>query len=94
MRIQRIKADDLAPAFGILMAALDFNGELADQPLGVSVGVVPPGGETTAHRHDETELIVVIDGSGRIRTDDVEACVGPGHAILFDPFETHTLREE
>jgi methionyl-tRNA synthetase len=95
MKIEQIEPDKLEPAFGILMATAQFGGKLGERPrIGVAWGVVPPGGATTAHRHDEFEMFVILEGAGRILTDNGEARVGPGQSVLFDPFELHTLHAD
>jgi methionyl-tRNA synthetase len=57
-----------------------------------SFGHVAVGRQTTAHRHDEAEMFVILRGRGEVIVDDVPYRVQPGAVIFFEPFETHVLR--
>src|SRR4051794_15215704 len=60
--------------------------------VGASFGRVDVGGETSAHHHDETETFVILRGAGEVVGDGVRHLVGPGAVVVFDPFESHVLR--
>ncbi|MDE4561801.1 class I tRNA ligase family protein [Sinorhizobium meliloti SM11] len=76
-------------AFGIEMAPV---GRLAGPGGAASFGRVLPGGETTPHQHDEAEAFVILRGEGELVVDNIVHRVGPGSVAVFEPFETHTLR--
>ena len=89
MKITTLNESAYAPAYGIEMAPL---GCLPGQGRAASFGRVQPGGETTPHQHDEAEAFVILKGNGEVVVDNVVHGVGPGSVAIFEPFETHTLR--
>jgi methionyl-tRNA synthetase len=54
-------------------------------------GRVAPGAATTAHQHDESEVFVIVTGTGEVVSGPDRADVGPGSVVLFEPFESHLL---
>jgi methionyl-tRNA synthetase len=89
MRIMSTEKMKFSPAFGIDMAAIDtfVGGDLA-----AGFGRVAPGQETTPHQHDEVEAFVILRGQGEIVVDNVPHSARPGVVAVFEPFETHVLR--
>src|SRR5215470_19478823 len=86
MIVSRYDVDALSDAFGIEMSAI------TGLQVGASWGRVRPGRRSHADRHDETETFVFVRGSGVVEVDGVRVVVGPGTAIQFEPFETHTAQ--
>ena len=89
MKITTLDDGVYSAAFGIGMAAID---SLAGPAGAASFGRVAPGGETTAHQHDEAEAFVILKGEGELVVDNIVHPVRPGSVAVFEPFETHTLR--
>lgn len=53
---------------------------------------VPPGGETTAHYHVESEeLYFFLSGAGRLRVGEEEREVAAGDCVVIEPGMTHKL---
>lgn len=77
----------LEPAFGIGMSSVEGLG------TGAGWGRVAPGGATTSHQHDETELFVIVAGQGEFVVDGRRHPVRPGTLALIEPFESHVLLE-
>ncbi|RDG36697.1 cupin domain-containing protein [Streptomyces corynorhini] len=71
--------------FGIGLAGVQGLG------VGADWGRVLPGGRSLSHRHDETEMFVIVQGRGELVVDGVRRPVSPGTLALFEPFETHVL---
>lgn len=72
--------------------------ELAGVPSGnannqsLAEAVVPPGGETVAHLHRQTEEIYLFTGgSGRMRLADREQPVRAGDCVVIPPGAPHKL---
>ncbi|MER8000598.1 class I tRNA ligase family protein [Streptomyces sp. NPDC095613] len=59
--------------------------------VGADWGRVVPGGRSLSHRHDETEMFVIVRGRGELVVDGVRHPVAPGTLALFEPFESHVL---
>ena len=89
MHIMNIEQAKFSSAFGIDMAKI-----LADKESSVSAawGIVPVGGETTPHKHDEIEAFVILSGAGEIILDGQKHAVSAGTVIVFEPFEKHVLK--
>jgi mannose-6-phosphate isomerase-like protein (cupin superfamily) len=71
----------------------------AERPRGtvcnfIDLSIVPPGADIGLHTHtpDNEEIYVVISGRGRMRLDDREFDVGPGHVMVNRPGGTHALK--
>lgn len=92
MRIVTIENADFARLFGIDMAPIGTL-QIADGVQGAGAiaagfGRIRPGGETTPHRHDETEVFIILSGRGEVAGH----AVGPGAVVFCEPFESHVLR--
>jgi mannose-6-phosphate isomerase-like protein (cupin superfamily) len=61
----------------------------ADLTLGVAR--VPPGGGLSAHRHDQAEVYLVLDGTGRVTIDGVAGDVGPGASVFIPGGAIHAV---
>ena len=59
----------------------------------VDLVTVPSGADVGLHRHSmrDEEFYVIIQGTGRMLIDGVEASVGPGDVLLNPPGGTHSL---
>ncbi|MFF7616717.1 class I tRNA ligase family protein [Streptomyces lavendulae] len=85
MIIASYDADVLEQAFGIDMSGVEGLGTAAGW------GRVAPGRATESHRHDETELFVIVSGRGEFVIDGERHPAAPGTVVLFEPFESHVL---
>ncbi|WP_338426267.1 class I tRNA ligase family protein [Sphingopyxis kveilinensis] len=89
MKIITLDESVYSAAFGIEMAPIS---SLAGPGGAASFGRVLPGTATTPHQHDEAEAFVILKGVGELIVDNVVYRVGPGSVAVFEPFETHMLR--
>ncbi|MYR61283.1 cupin domain-containing protein, partial [Streptomyces sp. SID625] len=85
MIINRYDPDALHEAFGIDMSSVEGLG------VGAGWGRVAPGRSSDSHHHDETELFVVVAGSGEFVAGTERYAAEPGTVALFEPFESHVL---
>lgn len=90
MRIVDISTARFDSAFGIDMASISQLGE--KNCIGAAYGIVLPGQETMPHKHDEIEVFVILDGVGEVIVDSQIYPVCASTVILFEPFESHVLR--
>ncbi|WP_346827481.1 class I tRNA ligase family protein [Serratia inhibens] len=79
-----------SPAFGIDMSQPIVSG--GHSQISAAWGSVPVGGQTVPHKHDETEAFVILSGQGEIITDGQCLSVSTGTLVIFEPFESHVLR--
>jgi methionyl-tRNA synthetase len=61
-------------------------------PFTARVVTVRPGSSTRPHDHAESEIWLVLDGSGEVVEDDRVEPVAPGDAIFLPPLGRHALR--
>jgi quercetin dioxygenase-like cupin family protein len=69
----------------------DLAKQLETSAFGVRLWRLAPGQASTRHRHrEQTELYVVLEGTGRIRVEDRLLTLEPLSAVVVDP---HTPRQ-
>lgn len=87
MQVAKFDERILVETFGMRMASMDLS-----LPVAAAHGVVAPGTESALHRHDETELFVIVAGKGFVRDDAMgERPVSAGDVIVVEAFDTHVL---
>jgi uncharacterized cupin superfamily protein len=70
----------------------DLGRQLDAQNLGARFWRVEPGQASTRHRHrTQVELYVLLEGTGRIRTDDELLTLAPLSAVLVEPASLRQL---
>ena len=70
----------------------DLGRQLEAESLGARFWRLRPGQASTRHRHlDQTELYVVIEGTGRMRVDEESLTLDPLSAVLVDPESVRQL---
>ncbi|MDT0391750.1 class I tRNA ligase family protein [Streptomyces dubilierae] len=85
MKITHYEPAALSAAFGIDMSAVAGFGP------GAGWGRVPAGGASDPHQHDETEVFVIVQGTGDLVVDGERTPAAPGTVAMFEPFETHVI---
>ncbi|MBR8343536.1 class I tRNA ligase family protein [Burkholderia ambifaria] len=90
MHVAKFNEHTLAEAFGMRMAPIDTPPALH---VAAAYGVVEPGGESILHRHDETELFVIVSGEGFVVGDSVRVTrVTAGDVIFVEAFDKHVVK--
>lgn len=57
---------------------------------GFARAVFPPGEAAESHVHpDMSEVFLVVSGTGRLRCDQGETALAPGHCVAVGPGEQH-----
>jgi quercetin dioxygenase-like cupin family protein len=59
--------------------------------LTLGVARVPPGGALHAHRHEQPEAYLVLDGIGVVTIDGTGHAVGPGVALFIPGNAVHSV---
>jgi quercetin dioxygenase-like cupin family protein len=64
----------------------DLAKQLSSETLGARLWRLEPGQASTRHRHrSQTELYLVLEGTGRVRVDDELLTLAPLSALLVEP---------
>jgi methionyl-tRNA synthetase len=84
MLVSHFNPDELSAAVGIEMTSVSGFGP------GAAWGRVVPGGRSNPDHHDETEVMVIVRGVGRLVVDG-RVAAEPGTVVRFEPFETHVI---
>jgi mannose-6-phosphate isomerase-like protein (cupin superfamily) len=60
---------------------------------GLTLGVarVPRGGGLSAHRHEQAEVYLVLEGTGRVTIDGVPSEVRPGTSVFIPGGAVHAI---
>jgi mannose-6-phosphate isomerase-like protein (cupin superfamily) len=66
--------------------------EIADTPLAVTWVDVEPGGHQLLHHHPETQVYIVVQGSGLMHVDGETQPVQTGDLIYIPPNAEHGIR--
>jgi methionyl-tRNA synthetase len=91
MHIQRLDPEKLFEAYGIQIQLLYPWQDVVEPPFGAAWAVVPPGGSTKHHAHQEGETFFFVRGRGVMRIGDESVEVEAGSVCFHDPFDHHTL---
>lgn len=92
MLIERLDRSRCHHAYGILCQGLEVLGEAVDAPFSASWALIPPAGVARAHKHQEHEAFLIARGRGTMVVDGETREVGPGDAVVMEPFSVHELR--
>lgn len=91
MHFQRLDPALLEEAYGIQVQLLYPWKDVVEPPFGAAWAVVPPGGATKHHSHQEGETFIFTRGRGRMRIGDDVREVAAGDVVFQPPFESHVL---
>ena len=92
MRVRRL-ADPLAVAPGAPTASEPLlDGGVPAPPFSSRVVTVRPGASTRPHDHHDTEVWVVLAGTGEVTEDGRTEPLSAGEAVLLPPLGRHALR--
>lgn len=91
MNIQRLDSEKLFEAYGIQVQLLYPWEGVVETPFGAAWAVVPPGGSTKHHAHQEGETFFFAKGHGIMRIGDDSTEVKAGDVVFQQPFQQHTL---
>ncbi|HEX6901436.1 MAG TPA: class I tRNA ligase family protein [Thermoanaerobaculia bacterium] len=91
MHIQKLDSAKLFEAYGIQVQMLYPWEGVVEPPFGAAWAVVPPGGSTKHHAHQEGETFFFVKGRGVMRIGDDSTEVQTGDVVFQRPFQQHTL---
>ena len=91
MHIQRLDPEKLFEAYGVQVQMLYPWQDVVEPPFGAAWAVVPPGGQTKHHAHQEGETFFFAKGQGVMRIGDDSHEVKAGDVVFQPPFNHHIL---
>ncbi|HXU45550.1 MAG TPA: class I tRNA ligase family protein [Thermoanaerobaculia bacterium] len=91
MFIQRLDPAKFESAYGIKVQELYPWQGVAETPFGSAWAIVPPGGSTKHHTHQEGETFFVARGEGVMRVAEDVTSIRSGDVVFLPPFDHHTL---
>ena len=59
--------------------------------IAAGLTILPEGGRSDEHEHEEGEMFYVVLGTGRIRVSDEEETLNEGTAVWVKPWTVHQL---
>jgi len=89
--IRRLDPETFLEAYGIDIQLLYPWEGTVETPFGAAWAVVPPGGSTKHHNHQEGETFFIARGQGVMEIEGEKLAVGSGDVTFHRPFQKHTL---
>ncbi len=91
MHIKRLDKTSMSEGYTVISQGIHPWSGVAETPFFSCWCVVEPGKTARAHKHQEHESFLIVQGQGRMRVNGEAIEVGPGDAILMEPFDEHEL---
>lgn len=85
-------ADQVAERGEVEWRTLISAGLTRSAALTMGVARVPPGGSLRAHRHEQPEAYLVLDGTGVVTVDGTERTLREGVAVFIAGNARHAVR--
>jgi mannose-6-phosphate isomerase-like protein (cupin superfamily) len=86
------REDEVAERGDVEWRTLISAGITPTAELTLGVARVPPGGRLAAHRHEQAEVYLVIEGTGVVTIDGSPSRVGPGTSVFIPGNAVHSVR--
>src|SRR5215210_7152084 len=83
--------DQVAERGNVRWRTLISAGATRSESLTLGVAVLPPGETLRAHRHEQAEAYLVLDGAGIVRIDGAAHDVEPGAAVFVAGNAVHSV---
>ena len=84
--------EEVAERGNVQWRTLISAGLTASTGLTLGVALVPSGGNLSAHRHEQPEVYLVLDGNGIVTVDRVSTRVRPGTSVFIPGGAIHSVR--
>mgnify|MGYP003877646561 CR=1 FL=1 len=63
----------------------------ADSDWGSGIARIDPCNATSPHKHTQSEIFIILNGSGTIHIEDKSEYVSDGDMVYIEPNKTHSL---
>jgi quercetin dioxygenase-like cupin family protein len=83
--------DQVAERGGVTWKTLVSADLTQSRALTLGVARVPPGESLRAHRHEQAEVYLILQGSGVVSVDGSRRTVGPGTAVFLPGDAIHSI---
>lgn len=92
MLVRKLDPEKIFHAYGVDLQLLYPWEGVVETPFGAAWAIVPPGGSTKHHNHQEGETFFIARGRGVMTVGDESVEVGSGDVVFQEPLHPHTLR--
>jgi mannose-6-phosphate isomerase-like protein (cupin superfamily) len=86
------REEQVAERGNVLWKTLISAGLTPTMALTLGVARVPSGGNLAAHRHEQPEVYLVLDGTGIVTIDGSRSHLGPGASVFIPGGVIHSVR--
>jgi mannose-6-phosphate isomerase-like protein (cupin superfamily) len=86
------RAEDVAERGNVLWKTLISAGLTPTMALTLGVARLPSGGHLAAHRHEQAEVYLVLDGTGIVTIDGSPSRLRPGASVFIPGGAIHSVR--
>ena len=86
--------EDVAERGNVLWKTLLSGGLTPSRSLTLGVARVPSGGNLAAHRHEQAEAYLVLDGTGVVTIDGSPNRLHPGASVFIPGGAVHCVRSD
>jgi quercetin dioxygenase-like cupin family protein len=83
--------DQVAQRGNVRWRTLISAGMTRSESLTLGVALLPPGETLRAHRHEQAEAYLVLDGTGIVTIDGSAHAVGPGAGVFIAGNAVHSV---
>ncbi len=91
MDIRRFVKETAKNAHGGTILSEEFLPEGMEAPFGAAYGYLQPGGRMEAHKHDDVEIYVILQGSASMTIGQETTRVEPGQVVGIPANRMHTI---
>jgi mannose-6-phosphate isomerase-like protein (cupin superfamily) len=86
--------EEVAERGNVVWKTLISGGLTPSRGLTLGVARVPSGGGLSAHRHDQAEVYLVLDGTGVVTVDGSPSRLRPGSSVFIPGGAVHSVQSD
>jgi len=91
MFTRSLSREEMSRAYEMLLQPLLSAADLDGIPFGSVYGIVEPQTTSKGHRHNDSEMFIILSGEGVVRIDGEARTLRDGDVAFIPPFTSHSL---